>query len=115
MDTIMVGGVGVPGAASTFIVEGNLSTNFGTDGKQHLYLWDVNGTTDVLNLDAFFISKADAENSVQGVAVAGTPSSNWRIDLDTGAGTKFLELHFMGGDSFSKETLQEMIARANYS
>jgi len=112
MDTIMVGGVGVTDAASTFVVEGNLSTDFGTDG-QHLYLWDVDGTKDVLNLDAFFISEADAENSVLGGA--GTPSSNWILDLDPGAGTKFLELHFMGGDSFSKETLQEMITRANYS
>jgi hypothetical protein len=111
-DTIMVGGVGLPGAASSFVVEGTLTTNFGADGKQHLYLWDVVDSRDIIDLDAFFNTKETAKSSVK--EHAEPTSSEWNIDLDPGQAEKLLVLHFMDVE-LSKQTLEEMIARATYS
>jgi hypothetical protein len=107
-DTIMVGGAGVSGALSKFVVEkgATFDTGIGTDNKQNLYLWDAE-VNDVIDLKAFFANATLATNAVQDSALT-TPRSAFTIDLNA---TQDLVLNFMG-TTLTQESLEMMIARA---
>jgi hypothetical protein len=103
LDTIMVGGSGVIGAVSKFVVEKNAG-GVGADLKQNLYLWDAEAN-DVIDLKAFFANATLATTAVQKLA---TPRSTFTIDLDA---TQDLVLNFMD-TTLTQESLEMMIARA---
>jgi hypothetical protein len=118
-DTIMVGGVGRSADASTFVVEKGATFNddIGTDKAQHLYIWDADANAvsgDVIDLKAFFATKALAQAAVQNSVETNSfatnikDSSSFKIDLDA---NNDLILNFMD-INLTKESLDEMIARA---
>ena len=118
-DTIMVGGVGRSADASTFVVEKGATFNgdIGGDKTQHLYIWDADAnavTGDVIDLKAFFATKALAQAAVQNSVETNSfatnikDSSSFKIDLDA---NNDLILNFMD-INLTKESLDEMIVRA---
>jgi 3-deoxy-D-manno-octulosonate 8-phosphate phosphatase KdsC-like HAD superfamily phosphatase len=118
-DTIMVGGVGRSADASTFVVEkgATFDTDIGGDKTQHLYIWDADANAvsgDVIDLKAFFGTKALAQAAVQNSVETNSfatnikDSSSFKIDLDA---NNDLILNFMD-INLTQESLEMMIARA---
>jgi hypothetical protein len=127
LDTIMVGGAGMSGAISKFVVEDGASRaafdtgrNLGGDTKQHLFLWDAE-INDVIDLKDFISAQATAAalttavaNAVvkDGSSVAGKQSFN--INLDATADFELM-IHFMGtsmGTTVQESIVEAMITKA---
>jgi hypothetical protein len=123
LDTIMVGGAGVSGAISTFVVEDGVSRavfdtgrNLGGDTKQHLFLWDAE-INDVIDLKDFITSQPTAAVLAaavvkDGSSVAGKQSFN--INLDATADFELM-IHFMGtsmGTTVQESIVEAMITKA---
>jgi len=125
LDTIMVGGAGVSGAISTFVVEDGVSRavfdtgrNLGGDTKQHLFLWDAE-INDVIDLKDFITTKP-TQTALENAVVKDTASSvagkqSFNIDLDATATGFELMIHFMGtsmGTTVQESIVEAMITKA---
>jgi hypothetical protein len=123
LDTIMVGGAGMSGAISTFVVDDggspaafNTGRNLGGDTKQHLFLWDAE-VNDVIDLKDFITSQPTAAVLAaavvkDGSSVAGKQSFN--INLDATADFELM-IHFMGtsmGTTVQESIVEAMITKA---
>ena len=121
----MVGGAGVSGAISTFVVEDGVSRavfdtgrNLGGDTKQHLFLWDAE-INDVIDLKDFITTKP-SQTALENAVVKDTASSvagkqSFNIDLDATATGFELMIHFMGtsmGTTVQESIVEAMITKA---
>jgi hypothetical protein len=128
LDTIMVGGAGMSGAISTFVVDDggspaafNTGRNLGGDTKQHLFLWDAE-VNDVIDLKDFISAQATAAaltTAVANAVVKDTASSvagkqSFNINLDATADFELM-IHFMGtsmGTTVQESIVEAMITKA---